>query len=55
MGGPNIRSDYHIEAGEELFYMLKGEMTLKIVKDGQFLDKVIREVRSPPCPSVAVN
>lgn len=24
VGGPNIRKDYHLEEGEELFYMIKG-------------------------------
>lgn len=43
IGGPNIRKDYHIEEGEELFYMLKGDMCLKIVEHGQFRDIPIKE------------
>lgn len=31
VGGPNARPDYHIEMGEELFYMIKGHMDLDIV------------------------
>ena len=43
VGGPNEREDYHIEFGEELFYMLQGSMTLKIVFNYEFIDIVIRE------------
>ncbi|XP_065192913.1 3-hydroxyanthranilate 3,4-dioxygenase-like [Sycon ciliatum] len=34
VGGPNQRKDYHIECGEELFYMVKGSMVLKIMEHG---------------------
>ena len=34
IGGPNVRKDYHIEEGEELFYQVKGDMVLKIVEKG---------------------
>ena len=35
VGGPNGRKDYHFEDGEELFYQLEGDITLKIInKDG---------------------
>lgn len=30
VGGPNGRKDYHCQDGEELFYQLEGEITLKI-------------------------
>ena len=30
VGGPNARSDYHVEDGPEFFYQLEGEMVLKI-------------------------
>ncbi|XP_076825898.1 3-hydroxyanthranilate 3,4-dioxygenase-like [Clavelina lepadiformis] len=43
VGGPNIRKDYHIEEGEELFYMLKGDMILKIVEKGEHKDVLIKE------------
>ena len=34
IGGPNVRRDYHIEEGEELFYQVRGDMVLKIVEKG---------------------
>ncbi|KAL3872547.1 hypothetical protein ACJMK2_035770 [Sinanodonta woodiana] len=43
VGGPNQRKDYHIEEGEELFYMLKGDMCLKIIEKGKFKDVTIKE------------
>ncbi len=43
MGGPNVRKDYHMEEGEELFFMRKGDMCLKIVEGGKFVDVPIKE------------
>ncbi|XP_059177980.1 3-hydroxyanthranilate 3,4-dioxygenase-like [Physella acuta] len=43
VGGPNQRKDYHIEEGEELFYMLKGDMCLKVIEHGKHRDVVIKE------------
>ncbi|MEY2719666.1 MAG: hypothetical protein RLZZ273_1032 [Bacteroidota bacterium] len=34
VGGPNSRKDYHYNEGEELFYQLEGDITVKIVEDG---------------------
>ena len=33
VGGPNGRKDYHWEDGEELFYQLEGDITLKIINE----------------------
>ncbi len=38
VGGPNSRSDYHVDPGEELFYQLEGTMTLRVVEDGRRSD-----------------
>eukprot|EP00761_Pharyngomonas_kirbyi_P003453 gb/GECH01003457.1/.p1 GENE.gb/GECH01003457.1/~~gb/GECH01003457.1/.p1 ORF type:complete len:171 (+),score=27.08 gb/GECH01003457.1/:1-513(+) len=44
IGGPNIRSDYHVEEGEEFFYQLKGDMVLKVVENSnEFRDIPIKE------------
>lgn len=33
VGGPNGRKDYHWEDGEELFYQLEGDISLKIINE----------------------
>lgn len=43
VGGPNQRKDYHIDPGEEFFYQLEGDMTLRLIENGEFRDLPIRE------------
>lgn len=43
VGGPNTRSDYHWDPGEELFYQIEGEMLLKTIQDGRMVDVPISE------------
>ena len=43
VGGPNARRDYHVDEGPELFYMIEGDMLLKVVVDGEQQDIPIRE------------
>jgi 3-hydroxyanthranilate 3,4-dioxygenase len=43
VGGPNARTDYHDDPGEEFFYQLEGDMLLKTMQDGQPHDIPIRE------------
>jgi 3-hydroxyanthranilate 3,4-dioxygenase len=43
VGGPNSRTDYHVDEGPELFYQIEGEMLLKTVQDGEFVEIPIRE------------
>lgn len=43
VGGPNSRTDYHYDEGPELFYQVEGDMLLKTVQDGEFVEIPIRE------------
>jgi 3-hydroxyanthranilate 3,4-dioxygenase len=43
VGGPNSRSDYHDDPGEEFFYQLEGAMLLKTMQNGQPVDIPIGE------------
>jgi 3-hydroxyanthranilate 3,4-dioxygenase len=38
VGGPNQRTDFHVNQGEEFFHQLEGTLTLKIMKDGAIHD-----------------
>lgn len=43
VGGPNQRKDFHLEEGEEFFYMVKGDMNLITLTNGAFRDVIIKE------------
>ena len=43
VGGPNSRKDYHYEEGEELFFQVEGDITVKIIEDGKPVDIHIRQ------------
>lgn len=43
VGGPNSRKDFHYDEGEEFFYQLEGDITVKIQEDGRAIDVPIRE------------
>jgi len=43
VGGPNQRDDFHIEEGEEFFYMVKGDMVLRVFQNEKFTDIAIKE------------
>lgn len=42
VGGPNSRKDYHYNEGEEFFYQLEGDITVRIQEDGKAVDVPIR-------------
>jgi 3-hydroxyanthranilate 3,4-dioxygenase len=41
--GPNARRDFHIDPSDEIFFMLKGAMTLETLEDGRRRTRTIRE------------
>jgi 3-hydroxyanthranilate 3,4-dioxygenase len=43
VGGPNARKDFHVEDGEEFFYQVEGDITLRIIENGSPRDIPIRE------------
>jgi 3-hydroxyanthranilate 3,4-dioxygenase len=42
VGGPNSRKDFHHDPHEEFFYQLEGDLLLKTVQDGRFVDVPVR-------------
>jgi len=43
VGGPNQRKDFHVEDGEEFFYQVEGDITVRIIEDGKVRDVPIRQ------------
>lgn len=43
VGGPNSRSDYHVDEGPELFYQIEGSMVLRVVDGGERREITIAE------------
>jgi len=43
VGGPNRRKDFHVEEGEEFFYQIEGDITLRVMEQGRPRDIPIRE------------
>ena len=43
VGGPNSRTDYHVNGGEEFFYQVEGDITLKVFDQGKHQDVVIKQ------------
>jgi len=56
--GPNARNDFHIDPGDEIFYQLKGDITVRCIDgDGKPRDVKVREgevmlcrAGTPHCP-----
>jgi 3-hydroxyanthranilate 3,4-dioxygenase len=43
VGGPNARTDFHVNPGEELFFQVQGDIVLRVIEDGQPRDLPIRQ------------
>lgn len=43
VGGPNKRKDYHIDAGEEIFYQLEGDVKVRLMLEEGMKEYTIRE------------
>ena len=43
VGGPNARTDYHVNEGEEFFYQVEGDIVLRVLEGGRPQDIPIRE------------
>lgn len=43
VGGPNARKDYHVNYGEEFYYQLEGDITLRVMNEGRREEIPIRE------------
>jgi 3-hydroxyanthranilate 3,4-dioxygenase len=42
VGGPNARTDFHVDPAEELFYQLEGDITLRVREHERIVDIPIR-------------
>jgi 3-hydroxyanthranilate 3,4-dioxygenase len=43
VGGPNSRSDYHVNEGEEFFYQVEGDIILRVLQRGKPVDILIKQ------------
>jgi 3-hydroxyanthranilate 3,4-dioxygenase len=43
VGGPNQRTDFHVNPGEEFYYQIEGDIVLKVMENGQERDIPIHQ------------
>src|SRR5438128_576598 len=54
--GPNARNDFHIDPGDEIFYQLKGDITVRCIDaDGSPRDITVREGFGGPSPILNIG
>ena len=41
VGGPNSRTDFHVDPGAEFFHQLEGRLTLRTIEDGRLHEHVL--------------
>ena len=42
VGGPNARTDFHVEEGPEFFYQVEGDLVLRVFEHGTLRDITVR-------------
>ncbi len=50
VGGPNARKDFHYNETEELFYQIKGDITVAIQEDGERVEIPITNIEKDFLP-----
>src|SRR5207302_4614496 len=43
VGGPNSRTDYHVNEGEEFYYQAEGDIVLRVLQQGNPVDIPIKQ------------
>jgi len=43
VGGPNSRTDYHVNEGEEFFYQVEGDIVLRVLQKGKPVEIPIKQ------------
>lgn len=43
VGGPNSRTDYHVNGGEEFFFQVEGDIVLKVFYEGRHENVALKE------------
>ena len=43
VGGPNARTDYHVNEGEEFFYQVEGDIVLRLLQQGKPVDVPLKQ------------
>ncbi len=51
VGGPNARKDFHYNETEEFFYQIEGQITVKLIEEGEVRDVVIKAGDIFLCPA----